>query len=169
MSRYEEVLNTIKLNCTSAWLTNGQQVCYEAVLARLRYPGLYNLYGEHGVGKTFLGWVLNKKVGVVYIPHLSQVSYLKSIPDILVVDNCGYLRSEFREALKVLQLHQIRKSVLISHRQIQDDVHALEVNASSEDMQIARENLKSLGYAVPDVPCPDLWDLLYMTIGGFVP
>jgi hypothetical protein len=66
-------------------------------------------------------------------------------------------------------LHQVHKIVLISHRQIQDDVHALELTASPDDIQIARENLRRLGYTVPDMPCQDLWNLLYMTIGGFAP
>jgi hypothetical protein len=52
VSRYIQILNTIKQNIVRLSLTQGRFHA-EQILERLEYPGVLNLYGGHGAARLY--------------------------------------------------------------------------------------------------------------------
>jgi polynucleotide 5'-kinase involved in rRNA processing len=73
VSQYIRILNTIRKNNARLSLTQSQADCRIAILERLEYPGIVNLFGPHGSGKTFLGWCLANEERTTYIVEPAQI------------------------------------------------------------------------------------------------
>lgn len=82
MNRFVDILNRIRQNANLQWLTPSQQIVHRLLNERLAFLDEVNLWGAHGVGKTFLGWVLQDR-GAVYAPRLKGL-YRKGYVEIEV-------------------------------------------------------------------------------------
>lgn len=67
MNRFVEILNRIRQNANASWLTPSQQTACNLLCERLKFLDEVNLWGRHGVGKTFVGWMLRAQGVAVYI------------------------------------------------------------------------------------------------------
>jgi len=167
MSLIFEVTNAIKERADLSWLTSSQRICFEAIMRELRYPSLINLYGDCGSGKTFLGWIIQQETSGYYLPLPKSVKELQPLSDnIFIIDNCSWTRIQFREILKQLQFLSITKAVIITRQKIQDDILAIKLELTSEDISTVLNNLRKIGYICPARDISNLWELFTIHKGG---
>lgn len=162
MSEFIRTLNTIKTHWDLSWLTPSQQRCLAELQASLRVPGSINLFGKHGVGKTFLAWAVARENGLIYFPHLTLFEQAGTVDaDGVIIDNCLPGRVEHRKVLKALQLRGVRRSILITTELIHDYTHYSELTLTPEDVQKVLSNLGSVGIYVDAIKEEwDLWQFL---------
>jgi hypothetical protein len=158
VSRYIRILNDVKSNIGALSLTPSQVSCRMRIEERLVYPGVVNLYGLHGVGKTVLGWALAAGGQAVYVVHPSRLkgSSLTDAPAVFV-DNADADRSAFRQLLGALESARIERAVVVTHRPADEYVFRAELELTIEDMETVRKNLKRLGYPVVRGDWSNLW------------
>ncbi len=168
MSRYIRILNAIKSNIAALSLTPSQLACRRLIEERLVYPGVVNLHGPHGVGKTLLGWAMAEAGQVVYVVHPSRIEQLVLIgAPIVFVDNAAAERSAFRRLLGVLELARVERIIVVTHLPADDYVFRAELKLTSEDIETVRKNLKRLGYKTPEGDWGNLWyGLLHLAREG---
>ena len=160
MSQYIRILNMIRKNTTRLSLTKSQVDCRIAILERLEYPGIVNLFGPHGSGKTFLGWCLANEERTRYIVEPAQIVAVERATHIVVIDNAGHHRSDYRNILGDLERSRINKAVVVTLERIEDSVQAFELQCTPEDIHTACGNMTQLGHPIEaDLPV-DLWDML---------
>lgn len=161
MSRYIRILNAIKANVGTLPLTPSQSACRRRIEERLVYPGVVNLYGLHGVGKTVLGWAMAVRGQVVYVAHPTQ---LKDSPlssaSIVFVDNVEADRTVFRRLLGTLEAAGIERMVAVTHAPADDYVFRAELELTGEDIETVQENLKQLGYPITGGDWSNFWYIL---------
>jgi hypothetical protein len=125
---------------------------------RLAYPGVVNLYGLHGVGKTALGWAMAADPRVVYLVHPSWINEISVADNLIVfVDNAKADRIEFRRLLGALESAGIEKATVVTHRPADEYVFRAELGLTAKDVETACENLRSLGYPTVGVDWTSLW------------
>jgi replication-associated recombination protein RarA len=73
MSLYVTWINTIKEKADETWLTQGQRKAYDAILSKWKSHTFVNLYGNSGVGKSFVARLLTKTHGYYYTHRLEDV------------------------------------------------------------------------------------------------
>ena len=68
MSQYVKTMEGIKKELEESWLTYSQEVVWNKYL-KLMEPPYYvvNIFGGSGTGKTFIGWLLEKKGYAKYV------------------------------------------------------------------------------------------------------
>lgn len=162
MSEFLRTLNAIKTHWDTSWLTPSQEQCLMELQACLRVPGSVNLFGRHGVGKTFLAWALARESGLAYFPHLILFEQVETV-DVrgVIIDNCLPSRIEHREILKALRFRGTKRSILITAELIYDYTHYSELILTPADVQKVRDNLETVGiYANIIEEKGDLWRLL---------
>jgi hypothetical protein len=160
VSQYIRILNTVKKNMARLRLTRSQTDCRIAILERLEYPGVVNLFGLHGSGKTVLGWCLANEGRMNYVVEPIQLAAVERGTHAVVIDNSGYYRSDYRHILGDLEHVHVNKAVVITSERIEDSVQAFELHCTPDDIHTACENLAQLGYPIEaDFPV-DLWDML---------
>jgi len=164
VSRYIRILNDIKSNIGVLPLTPSQVSCRTRIEERLAYPGVVNLYGLHGVGKTVLGWAMAASKQAVYVVHPSQ---LKERPltgkPVVFVDNAEADRSPFRRLLGTLESAGIERAIVVTYRPADDYVFRAELGLTTEDVETVRKNLQRLGYPVVGGDWSNLWYGLLQT------
>lgn len=162
MSDFIRILNSIKTHWDLSWLTPSQQQCLTELQASLRVPGSINLFGKHGVGKTFLAWAVARENGLAYFPHLTLFEQAEIVDaDGVIIDNCLPGRIEHREVLKALQFRGIRRAILITTELIHDYTHYCELTLTSDDIQKVLSNLETVGIYLNAIGEElDLWRLL---------
>jgi len=161
MSRYIRILNNIKTNITSLALTPSQEVCRARIEDRLAYPGVVNLYGLAGVGKTVLGWAMVTTGKVIYVSHPTRCPQadLKAAP-VVFVDNAEADRASFRRLLGTLESAGSKGVVVVTRSPVDDYVFRAELNLTDDDIATAQHNLAKLGYQANGQGYPNLWCLL---------
>jgi len=161
MSRYIRILNAIKANLGALPLTPSQSACRRRIEERLAYPGVVNLYGLHGVGKTVLGWVMAAGGQVVYVVHPSRLkeSSLTSA-SIVFADNAEADRAVFRRLLGTLEAAGIERVIVVTHPPADDYVFRAELGLTGEDVETVRENLKRLDYPITGGDWSNFWYVL---------
>ncbi len=60
MTEYSDFINCLKNESTIEWLTPSQKSIYNKITQGFPTQRIINVYGKHGAGKTFLGWILEK-------------------------------------------------------------------------------------------------------------
>jgi hypothetical protein len=164
MSRYIQILNALKQNITHLSLTPNQADCRTKILERLEYPGILNLSGPNGSGKTVLGWHLANEGHVVYVEEPARICTMQNGPAILFVDNAGHSRDEYRCILDTLDRAHIACAVIVSQERIEDYVLSLVLACDQDDINIAVDNLSRLGFSLTvrsdETTFLDLWDVL---------
>jgi hypothetical protein len=158
VSRYIRILNDIKLNIVVLPLMPSQVSCRTRIEERLVYPGVVNLHGLHGVGKTVLGWAMAAGGQAVYVVHPSRLkeSPLIDAP-VVFVDNADAGRSAFRRLLGALESTGIERVVVVTHRPADEYVFRAELELTTEDVETMRKNLKRLGYLAVEGDWSNLW------------
>lgn len=161
MSEFTRILNTIKTHWDTSWLTPSQQQCLAELQASLRVPGSVNLFGKHGVGKTFLAWALARENGLAYFSHLTLFEQAETVDAAgVIIDNCLPSRIEHRKVLKALQFRGVKRSILITTELVHDYTHYSELVLTPADVQKVRDNLETIGIYVNTIEEGDLWKLL---------
>lgn len=158
MNRYVDTLNRIRQKANLQWLTPSQRHAYELVRERLTFLDEANLWGDHGVGKTFLGWMLWKNGLAAYAPRPEDVKPALLLTTV-TVDNLGWRRTEVREILRHCRSMGYDKVLLITVEPVQDQVSAVKLSLTEEDMDRVASNLRSIG-VIPYTDTPrNLWEL----------
>lgn len=159
MNRYVDTLNRIRQNANANWLTPSQRAVYDLLRERLKFLDEVNLRGGHGVGKTFIGWVLRAQGLAVYAPRLEDVEPALLLRTV-VVDNLDWQRTVVREALHRCRGHGYDKVVLITNEFAQEQMATVELALSANDLEQAMINLRSIGVLPYSETPSTLWDLV---------
>jgi hypothetical protein len=165
MSQLLRVLNAFKRSIADATLTAHQTQCRVWSMDRLAYPGIINLYGKHGVGKTVLGWRLVAEGHATYAVEPSHITDAANPAVILFVDNAGHRRGEFRYILGELERARVSRAVIATRERVEDTVTSREMACTEEDIQIACKNMARLGFPATDQPATQLWEVLQNACG----
>jgi len=165
MSLYLYNLNRIKDICSTNWLTTNEERAYKQIKNWLLRPGLtfIYLYGYHGTGKTFLGWLLLKEKIAQYFANPKSCLQNAPIYNPVFVDNLGIEKSNFREIMRSLEIAGIKKAVIVGIYPIQEDIPKVNLALDVNDLKQAREKLLSNGFNVnTDIEIDtvrNFWDL----------
>ena len=65
------MLNKLKTQAASDWLTDCQWAAFDDIRNALRFPEIVNVHGPVGSGKTFLAWTLGRRLEIPYFPSLA--------------------------------------------------------------------------------------------------
>ena len=161
MSKFVRVLNAIKTHWDLSWLTDSQRQCLKEMQSQLRVPRTVNLYGRHGVGKTFLAWALAQESGLAYFPHLMVFRQTEGLgDDAVIIDNCLPVRSQHRNVLKALDFRGVKWAVLITSTLIQDYTHYCELLLTPDDISKVQDNLESIGIKTEVTDVSSLWSVV---------
>jgi len=159
MNRFVDILNRILQNASTDWFTPSQRTAYELLRERLEFLDEVNLWGAHGVGKTFLGWVLHMERLATYAPRLEDVKS-PNPSSVVIVDNLNWQRLAVRETLHRCRDYGYDKVVLISTEPVQEQMAKVELRLTSDDIQKVAANLRSIG-VVPYSDAPqNLWNMV---------
>lgn len=157
MNTYIEKINEIKTKLNKDWLTVSQKRIFNQCKEFLEsHNKLINLYGKEGIGKTFIGWVLNKeKIGKYY----STVNEIEENQRSIIIDNCDYNRQFARNLRNKLRLKKINHALLITRYRVEDDIPAFCLNITEDDIKIFKHNLfVYLDMKVSDIIEKNLWE-----------
>jgi len=161
MSRYIRLLNSIKANIAIVPLTPSQMACRARIEERLAYPGVVNLYGLPGTGKTVLGWALSSGEHGIFMVHpMQRASDDQQTQGIAFVDNAEAERGAFRRLLGELESAGVQRAVIVTRTPADDYVFRAELNLTDEDIAVVLRNLMGLGYATNEARFPTLWHLV---------
>jgi hypothetical protein len=161
MTRYIRLLNNIKANIRTLALTPSQEACRRRIEEHLVYPGVVNLYGASGTGKTVLGWAIASDERGSFVQRHLQQSPQATTPDgIVVVDNAAAERGRFRRVLAELESAGIVRMVIVTRLPADDYVFRAELNLTDEDIAVARRNLTKFGYQTSETRFATMWHLV---------
>ena len=159
MNRFVDILNRIRQHANTDWLTPSQQIAYELLRERLGFLDEVNLWGAHGVGKTFIGWVLHMQQLAIYAPRLEDVEPVGMVR-IVVVDNLNWQRSAVRATLHRCRDQGYDKVVLITTEPVQEQIAGVELRLTTDDIQKVAENLRAVGVAPFNDALQSLWNMV---------
>lgn len=164
MSVYIDILNQIKTHYALDWLTPSQRKVYDEFVAFLGPPHkVVNIYGKEGVGKTFLGWVLDKQGLAKYFPSLEDVTANHSV---VIIDNAAHKRDLVRGLRNTLRDKHIHQAIIISRYRAEDSIPCFQLELTDDDVQVFKSNLfRHLDVKVPDGDFPNLWGYLLHAAG----
>jgi len=158
MSMYIDVLNRIKKNFSKDWLTASQLKAFEELQNFLSPPHhVINIFGEKGVGKTFLAWVLQKEDIGIYIPSYED---LVSNKELVILDNSDNRRSFVRMIRNELYIMNIKGIILLTRYMAEDDIPCIELKLNQDDIALAKANLYRVDINLPDKDVSNLWELI---------
>lgn len=165
MNRHVALLNRLRAEARWDWLTGSQRLASEQLLDFLRVSDVANLFGAHGVGKTFLAWIWRKewqRFGfgrIAYFPFASLISPNERCR-FAIVDNLLSHRDVIRDALRRCRLCGFERVLLISVHAADDQMPKVRLDLTNEDIEQISERLRSLGYPpLADQP-RNLWELV---------
>jgi hypothetical protein len=132
------------------WLTPSQQAIWEQ-LKRFDGPPhrVINIYGGNGVGKTFMGWLLERERLATYgIWHQRP----QPVHPRLILDNALTSHSEVRNIRPLVDQLDIQQIILLSrHRADEPAMPAFELRITQEDLKHFYINLyRYLRLTVPE-------------------
>lgn len=161
MSRYIRLLNSIKTNIAVLSLTPSQLACRVRIEDRLAYPGIVNLYGQSGTGKTVLGWALSANGYGIFLgyPPLQVSDDLKR-SNFVIVDNAEADHRAFRRLLGKLETAGVQRAIITTRQPVDDYVFRVELNLTDEDIATVLQNIRDLGFQFDQTEAPTLWQLV---------
>jgi len=133
--------NKVKESASFELLSPSQRSAFSSILEAVRYINRINLYGEHGAGKTFIGWVLAREQSVLYLPSPSaQIQHA----EVIVVDNAPYQKTQSR--ILYSDFLEYANSVILVTRDIIDDhLMQIQLNLTEKDLFFVSNTLRNLG------------------------
>ena len=161
-SRFVDILNRIRQNANPNWFTPSQQAAYNILSERLGFLDEVNLWGNLGVGKTFIGWILHKQRLAVYAPRLEEIVQKQgsAVHQIAVIDNMGWRRHEVRDALHLCRSQGCEKLLLITTEPVEEQMAVVELQLTEEDLAKASTNLRSIRVLPNSDAVISLWNLV---------
>ncbi|MDQ2807473.1 MAG: hypothetical protein M3Z04_11270 [Chloroflexota bacterium] len=115
MSALLVLLNSIKTQHSREWLTPAQMAAVALIEGQLQIPGVVNLAGPAGCGKTFCGWILAHSLNARISVDPQHLPESEEKASALIIDNVPDDVRAWRALLTELQLRGIRRAVLITH------------------------------------------------------
>jgi len=134
---YLELMNSIKDQHNENWLTPSQKRIYDKVTTKFQPQKIINIFGEKGVGKTFLGWLIT----TFYEGHYTKDKSCLKSKIVNVIDDFGYKKQDLRALLPNTKTLSIPKTILISNKKINDDIISLELDFETLDKNKFKNNL----------------------------
>jgi len=161
MSEFVRTLNAIKRHWDSSWLTDSQRECLRELQSLLVAPRTVNLFGRHGVGKTFLSWALSRESAFEYYPNLSLFQVWPTAHhDSVIIDNCAPGRYAHRDVLKALDFRGVRRAVLVTPALIRDYTYYCQLGLTSADLGKVQSNLAGIGVHADVSDVCSLWSVV---------
>ena len=158
MTLYIDTVNRIKEQASMKWLTPSQLSVYDKVLSFLMPPfRVINVYGQEGVGKTFLGRILDKQGIAKYITSIGDVNDGEGT---YVADNCDYRRGYVRNLRNLIHEKHLERVIILTKYPAEDSIPRLELNLTSDDIQVFKANLFRIDVKLPSMQSDNLWHLL---------
>ncbi len=133
------------------------------MLDLLRVNGVANLFGAHGVGKTFLAWVWHKEwqrfgFGLIaYFPLASLITPNERCR-FAIVDNLLSHRDFIRDAIRQCRLCGYERILLITAHAAADQLPKVRLDLTDADKEQVIERLRRLGYPPFAEQPRDLWE-----------
>jgi len=158
MNQFVNILNRIRQKADESWLTLSQQMAKEEIIKKLKFLDEVNLWGSHGAGKTFLGWIMWKQNLVDY--SASREYVVSSGSRIIVVDNSSWKRRDVLETLHHYRVRGYDKVLFITTEPVQHSIATVELKLKLEDLKKASSNLHSIGVPPYANNPKSLWDLV---------
>jgi len=165
MNRFVALLNKIRREADWGWLTESQREASEQLRDFLNINDVANLFGFHGVGKTFLAWVWQKewkRFGFGRIAYFPSVRFIAPVElhRFAIVDNLPSDRTSVRDALRKCRFCGFQRVILITTHAADDQVPKVRLNLTEQDTKQVAEQLRQLGYPpLTDEP-RNLWELV---------
>jgi len=149
--------NKVKESASSELLSPSQRAAFSSLREAVRYANRLNLYGEPGAGKTFIGWVLARELGALYLPGPSA-----QIQDaeVIVVDDAPSTTTQSR-VLYGEVLEYANSVVLVTREPIDDHLVEIQLSLTGEDLTFVSDTLRGLGgplRAVTELETGLLWN-----------
>jgi hypothetical protein len=138
MSKYINILNKIKEQCTYEWLTHSQKEIFDRIATGLGAHKLINIYGDQAIGKTFMGWIFQKTHAFAYANDITEIPEYQLV---VLDDNNRFSRSETRVLRPLFATKNIQRIILLTRRQIQDDVPSFHLILDHDDVAQVCNNL----------------------------
>lgn len=166
MNLFVEALNRIKIGLNVSWLSKSQSLAYDRISEGIETIGVVNLWGAHGVGKTFLGWVIHKEglnlsggtARGTYFPFLRCLE--RSETKVAVIDNLSPERKVIREAIHRCRWNGFRFVILITLLPAQDQIPSVRIELSEDDFKFISQNLeRNIGGFFP-WRVKNLWEMI---------
>jgi hypothetical protein len=153
------LLNVIKTQHTRDWLTPNQRPVVAWAEAQLQVPGVINLAGPPGRGKTFCGWILAQSLAAPISPDPQSLPDLGTVTNgALIIDNMLDDARAWRTLLTELQLRAVRQAVVISRHKNELGLSAIVLPppTAADCAHIAGQISTRLPFN-PGGPGEDLW------------
>lgn len=148
------------------WLSKSQTLAYHQISEKIETAGVVDLFGPHGMGKTFLGWIIHREglklsggtAKAVYFPFLRCLK--RSGAKVAVIDNLPSERNAIREAIHRCRWNGFDLVVLITNLPAQDQIPSVRIELSEEDFKFISQNLeRNVGGFFP-WKVKDLWGMI---------
>lgn len=132
--------NVLKQHASLSFLTPSQSNLLCVLQSQMQYANRINLYGDAGVGKTFLAWVLCAETGALYVPSPARLREGRVASTHVVVDDVDGGRDESREIWQDV-LQAAKSALLITRSPIQDHVAHAHLQLRPDDLEVAVQNM----------------------------
>lgn len=133
MCRWIALHNNVKSSVGIEWLSPAQRIAYDTLSAvQISVDKCVNLYGTTGVGKTTIGWVLERAGRIRYVS--SPYAADSHLPEFVFVDNAPGDRLEARDVLEEIRFRGVRSAVLVTREPIEDHVRHVSLELSEVDL-----------------------------------
>ena len=166
MSRLLTLCNALKHEARFDWLTDSQQMAWRKIEREWQLPQRINLYGEVGVGKTFLGWALARRYEAEF--HPAPHYFLESVATTTtnIIDNAPSETIQLRDLLGELQLRAADRVLLISRAPNYLGIPTLQLPLPTvRDRDVLYRNLSYLEHYAPSTgENRHFWQLLFSTL-----
>ncbi|ADC68831.1 hypothetical protein MFS40622_0131 [Methanocaldococcus sp. FS406-22] len=137
---YITLINYIKRNYSSKFLTDSQKEAYNKLKKFLLFDNVVNLYGKSGVGKTFLGWVFAKDNNFIYFKTEEEFKKYKTTRKMNVIIDNGEL-NDGRNIRRLISL-KANKAIYISKGETLD--YSVKLTLNWRDVEHVLENISPI-------------------------
>jgi len=147
MNSLFDILNYIKTKSNQNWLSNSQKMALKKIINYLEIHRSVNLFGPIGSGKTFLMWVFSKMYpDWKYLPIPPRESEFQDFSGVnLILDNFSSDPKEYRRALYLATLYNIKKLIFVTNSEIDDAIPKVELCLKEYDIKKILNNLCVIG------------------------
>lgn len=123
-----------------------------------------NLFGEAGVGKTFLSHAICKRLNGTYLSHCESTRGLGQVTGLVVVDNAPPARTAARDVFGDLFWRGAQTTILVTRRAIRDVVCRVPLALTETDVgYVIEAAARVVGSPISTFPLqmrPSLWVLV---------
>lgn len=130
----------LRLSEKGETLTPSQSSARDAILNAIRRrEGNINLWGNPGVGKTFLAHYLHHRADLIYFSSPNSYDRQVSSDSVIAIDNAPHTRQEARRLYDSLRwtgrdYNAVTNVILITRQPIEDAVYQIELRLTESDI-----------------------------------